>query len=551
MKRAAAVATCLLAWHAVIAAPNPGNLFPVDFGADPAGTEDSTAALQSTINAAIMLGQNRSKSWPRVGAGALTIDLQGGVYLITAPLQLAWNATGFGMKGGSLIASSTSFPLGAFALDCEGCSQMAFAGLTVDMQHAGGCWHFDGALQVTLTDSFCLHYSNYGILGSESGAHGQGHELMVTSTFFAEFMWGEPGFDDITKQTGVGIWMDFPDSQFRDIIIRCTRVGVVSRAGANLWSGLHIYSTCNKNPDGYNVSVGFLSDAWQTRIHNCYFDDSPLVDTMLYGTTVSDSLIYGLSGLIIAPQSANVQPRGLFITHNVFTTTSYAAPTIHYDCGNGTVDATGLVNVVVAENSYDEEASERATRVTATVAVNGTNSAPTTLTVDLRDKLLLLCNNSAAPPPPPFDWRAAVAGPLADAAARGLMRRALGQTQSAAAVEAAVEAAGAATGERGLPLPRRTVPPPQQRQQQRQQQRSVASPIGGAIASATATGVLTVGNFKGMAGSSLSVAVQPAPADAPAGVLTLLVSAEGQTDAWEGLVYVTSEQQLPTATPPS
>lgn len=35
--------------------------------------------------------------------------------------------------------------------------------------------------------------------------------------------------------------MAFPDSNFYNIIIRCTRVGVVERSGANLYNGLHIY----------------------------------------------------------------------------------------------------------------------------------------------------------------------------------------------------------------------------------------------------------------------------------------------------------------------
>jgi hypothetical protein len=133
-------------------------------------------------------------------------------------------------------------------------------------------------VQVTLSQTFLLHYSSYGVWGDD--AHGASHELLVSQCFFAEYMWGEPGFDNVARQNGTAIFLapQFYDSNFYGSIIRCTRVGVVNMAGANLWHGMHIYSTCNKDPSGGNVSVGMLSAAWgQTRISSCYFDDSPLV----------------------------------------------------------------------------------------------------------------------------------------------------------------------------------------------------------------------------------------------------------------------------------
>lgn len=70
--------------------------------------------------------------------------------------------------------------------------------------------------------------------------------------------------------------MRFPDSNFLNIVIRCTRVGVVDLSGSNSWQNLHIYATCNKDPSGANVAVGFYAGGSQTRIGATYFDDSPV-----------------------------------------------------------------------------------------------------------------------------------------------------------------------------------------------------------------------------------------------------------------------------------
>ena len=283
------------------------------FGGDPTGVADSSAALDAALQSAI----NGTERDGMVGAGGVVVDLVGGTYLISRPMLLhGGKFRGFGIRGGTLFAGP-SFPPEGLMLDCVSCSMVFFEDLTIDMQHRGGCMRFDTSLQTTVSNLFCLHYSSYGILGSDGA--GQGHELLVRSSFFAEFMWGEPGFDDVSKQNGTAIFMLFPDSNFYDIIIRCTRVGVINRSGANLYHGLHIYATCNKAPDGGNVSLGMLSDSWQTRISNCYFDDSPLVVSMLFGVVVEGSLFYGLSGLIVAPLSSNVKPRGLFFSRNVFS----------------------------------------------------------------------------------------------------------------------------------------------------------------------------------------------------------------------------------------
>ena len=96
----------------------------------------------------------------------------------------------------------------------------------------------------------------------------------------------------------------------------------------------------NKNPDAYNVSVGLLHGAYsQTRIINCYWDDSPLVLVSPNQVTLKDNLFYGLSGLIIAPMYSNFEASGVLASGNIFTSTPYSgnSPQLHYDVKNGTI----------------------------------------------------------------------------------------------------------------------------------------------------------------------------------------------------------------------
>jgi len=248
---------------------------PIALGADATGAADSTAALAAALAAGEALAASNGLP-PAAGSGGVLIDLAGGTFRVTAPLLLR-GAGGLRLAGGTLVAGE-GFPPTACLLDIQGGGNIVLEDLTLDSNHTGCGLRVDNVVQVTLARTFFLHYSSYGVWGDDSG--GASHELMVSECFFAEFMWGERGFDTLALQNGTAIYLapQFYDSNFYHSIIRCTRTGIVNLAGANLWHGMHVYSTCNKDPSGGNVSVGMLAAAWgQTRISSCYWDDSPLV----------------------------------------------------------------------------------------------------------------------------------------------------------------------------------------------------------------------------------------------------------------------------------
>jgi len=387
----------------------------ISHGGDPKGVTDSTAALQSALNAAASLS-NRNSLPPATGSGGVTVDLGGGTFLVSSPLLLHF-VNGIRVSGGTLIAS-TGFPLMGCIFDVTGQGNLAFEDLTLDNNHTGGGIRFDNVVQVTVKSVFFLHYRSFGIWGDD--AHGASHELLVTDSFFAEFMWGEPGFDTLASQNGTAIFLapQFYDSNFYNSIIRCTRVGVVNFAGANLFNGLHIYATCNKDPSGVNVAVGMLSAAWgQTRIDGCYFDDSPLVIISANDLVVKNCLVYGLGSIIFAPHPGSTAT-GAFVQGNIFTNTPYSGlgPALHYDTSKAAYPP--LSNgVIVAENggSSGNRAPLRSTRPSARVLVtansstvpagNPVTSALITVNLDLRPFLLFLPDNTSTTT---FNWRAAL-----------------------------------------------------------------------------------------------------------------------------------------------
>ena len=386
----------------------------VRYGGDPTCMNDSSKALAAAMAAALAIGGENSLPGV-IGSGGVAVDLGGGTFLVSEPLVIL-GGEGVTLRGGTLRAAP-SFPPSACMINVTGGQHLAFADLTLDALHTGACFCVDNVVQVTVSDSFFLHYKTFGILGDD--LHGASHELLVTGSFFAEYMWGEPGFDDIAQQSGTALFLagQFYDSNFYDSIIRCTRVGVVNMAGANLFHGVHIYSTCNKDPSGGNVSVGFINGAWgQTRISNSYFDDSPLIVLRPNEITMKDNLFYGLSGLVFAPTEQNFSSQGVLVSGNVFTATPYSGggPSLHYDTVNGTVDTAALLDCVVADNSVAIRSAERTTRVTSTLLASGSGGNTSwSGVVDLRSKLLFL---SASPPP--WDWRVSAAPALAQIAAR-------------------------------------------------------------------------------------------------------------------------------------
>lgn len=95
-----------------------GTYSPVDFGADPTGQTDSTAAFAAAMAAVVNVTGRAARPMASgiVNLGGATLDLGGGQYLIGAPLVIPPFTGNVRIRGGTLRASA-SFPGARFLIE--------------------------------------------------------------------------------------------------------------------------------------------------------------------------------------------------------------------------------------------------------------------------------------------------------------------------------------------------------------------------------------------------------------------------------------------------
>jgi len=112
----------LAAWPDVPAAAPGTRIFsPLDYGGDPSGAADSTAAVNAAmaalLNASAATGEHDANGV--VDCGGATLDLAGGEFLVSAPLVLPAYYGNLRISQGTLRASS-AFPGDRFLIETGG-----------------------------------------------------------------------------------------------------------------------------------------------------------------------------------------------------------------------------------------------------------------------------------------------------------------------------------------------------------------------------------------------------------------------------------------------
>lgn len=160
---------------------------PAEHGADPTGVADSTAALQHCVellwNASRPSGSLGTASDPQLDLGGATLDLAGGVYLISSPIVFPTpGARNFQVRGGTLRAAST-FPESRFLFELN-YTEASYVENAVfqDIVFDGGRWLRGGGL----CSAENLHVRVQGCWFLRFGTTGlfvlNGHELYVDDT---------------------------------------------------------------------------------------------------------------------------------------------------------------------------------------------------------------------------------------------------------------------------------------------------------------------------------------------------------------------------------
>ena len=269
----------------VMSPPNPPfqNFFratPEQFGGDPSGSVDSTAAVQAAVAALL----NHTAFSPIMAsgisnAGGATLDLAGGIYLISQPVHIPSYIGNFHVGGGGSLLASKSFPADKFLIEIgslESCKPkdnqkvcnefITVSDVFLDARHisAGGI-HVAMTMGTTITNSFMTGFKIAGILVD------QGHETMVSECWLAEYYWSETHPKEECSSLGsggsVGILINGEDNIVSDVIIfDFTCVGVRVNGAANLLQGVHSW-----NGGGTAISINGSYDI-QDRIVDCYLD---------------------------------------------------------------------------------------------------------------------------------------------------------------------------------------------------------------------------------------------------------------------------------------
>lgn len=287
-----------------------GVFYPSAYGADPTGVNDSTSALQRTIDAAfahVLLPGGGGV--PFIGGlsntGGAVVDLQGGGLRVSKPLALG---SGGGMRlcCGTLIAAP-SFPTDAFLLVGAGhLEDITIEDVAFECGGRGGAVQLTNPLRVTIARVFMIHFATIGIHVLK------GHEVHVTDSFLGEFEWGESGSGTggkTTNTTGTAIQIDGQDHWISDIVIFYSHRGVVLNGGALVLSNTHIYN----NGDEALYVAGHA-----VRVLGCYFDFSRVVVVDPVAVDISHSLFLGGTGVEIRSSGTGALVSGLTVVNNQF-----------------------------------------------------------------------------------------------------------------------------------------------------------------------------------------------------------------------------------------
>lgn len=260
--------------------------YPADYGADPTGMKDSTLAFQMLLGN--LLNTTRPKRRPMAAGitdlGGSTIDLQGGVYLISQPIVIPPMFGNAHIIDGTLQASAV-FPPDRWLIEIgnvdtcqpilpdgqpdqqDSCNEFIdVTGVMLDANFvAAGGVSVSRVMGTTLMNVFVTGFRKIGILVS------WGHEVMISNAWLAECYWS-----DKTKCKGdqsVGIRLDGMDHYISNtIVFDYARVGVEIRKAANILEGVHTW-----NGGGSGIVVGTRNTtANSVRLIGCYLDYATL-----------------------------------------------------------------------------------------------------------------------------------------------------------------------------------------------------------------------------------------------------------------------------------
>ncbi|CAN1343828.1 Polygalacturonase QRT3 [Linum perenne] len=366
-----------------LARPPPqvgGVFYPIGYGADPTGHNDSTDAIQNALNDAFkQLEDEKVYLMNKIkDLGGAVIDLQGGRYLISKPITFPSSGGGdLLIKEGSLRATQ-GFPSDRYLVELIDRKRseilinktyyedITFRDLMFDSGFSGGGLLVVDATRTRIINSYFLNFTSQGILVQG------GHETIIEKCFIGQ----RPtvgGLQIERNFTGTGIDLASNDNVITDTVIFAAEIGLLVRGQANMISGLHTY-----NKSWYFGGIGILLkvDATFNRIVNCFIDYNQVVLEDPYFVIVTNNFFLGHG--FVTLKSIQGRATAVRITNNIFSGMANAhAPIVDLDG-----DFTFVHDVAVEQNEA------RAFMIKSTTAKKKVAGKGTKWVVDFNDVLL-------------------------------------------------------------------------------------------------------------------------------------------------------------------
>ncbi|KAM7530305.1 hypothetical protein LguiB_033715 [Lonicera macranthoides] len=308
--------------------------YPIGYGGDPSGAQDSSDAILEALGDASKV-QNGGELLPGVSnLGGVIIDLQGGIFKISKPIRFPPGVGNLVIQGGTFQASDT-FPGDRHLIELwSPTSQklrktttttlhpdttsdekdqnaaiyyedITFHDVLFDSNYKGGGLLVIDSARTRITNCFFVHFTTEGILVE------RGHETFVSTSFLGQksTVGGDKGERNFS---GTAIDIASNDNAVTDVVIFSAATGIILRGQANMVTGVHCY-----NKATYFGGVGILVKAGQTRIDHCYLDYNSIIIEDPFQVHVTNGFFLGGGNIVI--KSINSRISGLNIVNNMFS----------------------------------------------------------------------------------------------------------------------------------------------------------------------------------------------------------------------------------------
>ncbi|KAK9062340.1 hypothetical protein SSX86_019526 [Deinandra increscens subsp. villosa] len=314
--------------------------YPIGYGADPSGAQDSTEAIMGAVADASSAVGNGGQLLPGVNdLGGAIVDLQGGSFRISKPVAIPPNSGNLVIKGGTLRASNT-FPSDGYLIElCSPSSvkpstttkttttatnkshdtftemktrnepiyyeDITFRDILFDSSNTGGGLLVVDSARTRVNNCFFLHFVTEGILV------GRGHETFISSCFMGQIptIGGDQHERDFL---GTAIDLASNDNAVTDVVIFSAAIGMVLRGQANMITGVHCY-----NKATFFGGIGILIKTGQIRIDNCYLDYNSIVVHDPSQVHITNGFFLGGGNIVLKSISGRIS--GLNIVNNMFS----------------------------------------------------------------------------------------------------------------------------------------------------------------------------------------------------------------------------------------